>query len=857
MTSPDENATALPDSWRRKLHPRRGGAPVRPVKVKSSVVAAMTARVAAGRPLCEMAFTARGSDPLLVEEGRRHLEGEAGPLGAAVVAATALPELDFGVLHEKDGCALVDTWIVEHGIGFAARAFVEMSEVTVRWAIRDSARVPGWVRGRNDPWPWPFAGMEYAVGRRLRTLLATCDEPEYRAAVEALAEARRTPRQRLVAAYLVPARSDWVAESCREAARSDVGSRFEWMYGCAVAGEHLDLIDPLDSWMAGPVEFTATLVDGAGAALAPTAARAADSGHGDGRAGGLDVLAMLPSDAAFRSLLDRLDQEGAEAALVTAMARFPRRAMRVLAEPGSSRAARLLAAHVRARPALAADGLPAEVRAVVEADARVPEAPAGDLPRALADPPWARPAGSAKRPVVIGGLEPVGEPAVRWAAGEREAWARQESEIALWDEDSDWDELARRFRLGDLKPWGERSLLVQGPEDLVRPLVPDWESPLVGDVHGWMRPVLARWELAALPAAQGLAEAAPARAGDLLLPFLDADVALQTAEWLARSKTGGRVARAWIERHGVEAVPLLVPAAMGKTGAARRGAEAALRLVAESRGEEAVVRAARPFGNEVVEAVQRLLATDPLEVYPAKVPAPVDVLIPHLLPQVLLRGRERALPASAVGHLLTMLEMSGPEERYAGLAAVREICDPASLAEFGWALFERWRDEGMPPGGTWALTQLGWSGDDGTVRRLSPLLRAWPGEGGHARTVTGLDVLAEIGTDFALANLNGFAERASSAKLRERARERIERVADGLGLSPERLADRLVPGLGLDDGASLVLDYGPRRFTVGFDERLRPYVTDADGNRRKDLPKPGARDDQAMAEAAYRPGSRN
>src|SRR5690606_22716523 len=55
----------------------------------------------------------------------------------------------------------------------------------------------------------------------------------------------------------------------------------------------------------------------------------------------------------------------------------------------------------------------------------------------------------------------------------------------------------------------------------------------------------------------------------------------------------------------------------------------------------------------------------------------------------------------------------------------------------------------------------------------------------------------------------------------------------------------------LEADGRTVLDYGRRRFVVGFDEQLRPYVADEDGTRRKDLPKPGATDDQTLAPAAY------
>ena len=36
-----------------------------------------------------------------------------------------------------------------------------------------------------------------------------------------------------------------------------------------------------------------------------------------------------------------------------------------------------------------------------------------------------------------------------------------------------------------------------------------------------------------------------------------------------------------------------------------------------------------------------------------------------------------------------------------------------------------------------------------------------------------------------------------------------------------------------------MIDYSPRQFTVGFDEQLKPYVPDSDGNRREDsTPRP-------------------
>ncbi|MFV2180136.1 hypothetical protein, partial [Actinomadura sp. LOL_011] len=70
-----------------------------------------------------------------------------------------------------------------------------------------------------------------------------------------------------------------------------------------------------------------------------------------------------------------------------------------------------------------------------------------------------------------------------------------------------------------------------------------------------------------------------------------------------------------------------------------------------------------------------------------------------------------------------------------------------------------------------------------------PVIRAWPGEGGHAKAVTGLDVLAAIGTDTALMHLNTIAQRVKFKALKTRAQEKIDEVAAGLELTAEQLAD--------------------------------------------------------------------
>ncbi|MGK5553659.1 DUF4132 domain-containing protein [Actinomadura kijaniata] len=298
----------------------------------------------------------------------------------------------------------------------------------------------------------------------------------------------------------------------------------------------------------------------------------------------------------------------------------------------------------------------------------------------------------------------------------------------------------------------------------------------------------------------------------------------------------------------------LVPVALGKSGPQRSRAEAALRRIAATEGDQAVLEVAGEYGAKAARAAEALLAADPLEDLPAEMPWRPVWQDPYLLPQVLLRENGLALPADAVDHVVTMLSISTPDKPYAGVDLVREICDPASLAALAWRLFELSglrEQEYHADENYWVLTALGLLGDDETVRRLTPVIQAWPGDGGHHRAVRGLDALLAIGTEVALMHLHGIATGIRYQGLARKARERLDSLAEDLGLSPEQLGDRLVPDLGLDDRGGMFLDYGPRGFTVGFDERLRPYVVDDTGRRRATLPKPGARDDRELAPAAH------
>ncbi|MEV5827367.1 DUF4132 domain-containing protein [Spirillospora sp. NPDC052242] len=869
----DENAFTMPSGWRRALHPRRDRPPVpAPPGPGPDDVASVRALVDDGRADMDMVFGLPGTDRAIAEAARAHLRGAANPAGAAAVALVALALKRAS--RDTGKRSFIDAWIAEHGVVFAACAFAELHAIGADYVV-ESATVRhfadhteigtglGWqgVRPRRPDEAQLEWWVEPDAVRRLRAHLAAAPDDVYAAAVEGLGRRRGHELQRLIAAYLVPTREDWVEDLCADPARITIGdARSQSMLFCALGRPHRPAALGLPLGYADrDLGVLATLVDGVGPeAVLPLVVEAADEEYIplDQMRTVLDVLAALPLDDAFRALADRAGRPVVRPALVAAARRFPARAMRLLPEADAPQLADLLAVHVRSHPDLAEETLPAlsgpaqaRVREILDANTRVPAAT--DLPPLLTEPPWTRTRAKSK-PVVIEDLPPSGVRAVAWELGEREEWTGRPVPVEHWAGPQDPAELAARFTAGELKPHLQTILFARSADGTVRPLLAGWEPSYDWETGDWMRVVVGRFELDAHDAALFAARRSPAAVAELLLPLLSDEIARTMADWLVRLKTASRTARAWFARHGAAAVPALVPDALGKAGAARRAAEAALRLIADRRGPEPVVAAARVHGDAAAAAVEALLAADPLDDLPKKIPS-VGWAEPRMLPQILLRDdRTRALPDEAAAHVLTMLAMSTPDAPYAGVRVVRELCDRESLAEFGWALFRWWETCGAPSKDGWALTQLALTGDDETVRRLSPVIRAWPGEGGHAKAVTGLDVLAGIGTDTALAHLHSISQRVKFKALKARAQDKIDEVAAGLELTPDQLADRLVPDLGLDASGTLTLDYGPRRFVVRFDERLKPVIADEDGKVRKALPKPGAKDDPDLAPAAHK-----
>ncbi|MGW6936697.1 DUF4132 domain-containing protein [Lentzea sp. NPDC054927] len=812
----DEDTWVMPRTWLRDVIRQRGFDPAPIFSLDPDLANQARQRQVAQAATLDRLLTAPDSEPELVQAVHDHLAGQANPVGAATIAV--MTKCDVASVHH---------WIADHGLAFAVEALIESFGISAS-AVWNAA-INGW----RDPHLHRHGTVTHIISESvqgkmltaLRYALAVADDAE-REAAEAVLDARTDVR--MTRTYLVPSRTDWFDEACNH---PDYSVRW-WMLPCSAST--YDEFEQAQVGVTNGAFVLHTAVYVLGPSVAPLLAKELDNPHqrADSRKQVLKALATLPTDEAFTILLDRLDAKYVRPAVLSAMAAFPARAARLLGERASRNAEvrQLLSVHLKSNPHLEGpDGFTAAESAAV------PEAPTEALPSLLVQPPWInrRPT---VQPVVVEDV-PVPAPSLVWEPGEREEWLTS----GYWNTRETWQQLMAEYEAGRI---GHRMrlLLALAPEEEVRHLLVDWQPKLGWSSEPTGKVLAARFGLDALAPLVRIAES-NSNAAVIVLPFATPEVATLMADWLVRLKQVRKLALSWMVRHREMAARFLMPAALGAPGAARRNAEIAIRYL---HGQGVDVVALAPTA-DVAAGLEALLSIDPVDVLPVKLPSIGEWADTRLLPQVLLAGRKHALSPEAARHLLMTAALSKPGDVYAGLPIVREALDRDSLAEFAWAVFQRWQDAGAPSKEGWALNCLGWFGDDSTVRALSPLIRVWPGESQHTRAVTGLDVLADIGTEVALSHLNGIAEKVKFKGLKTRAQEKVSQIAAELGLSRDQLADRLVPRLGLDDEASLVVDYGPRQFRVGFDEQLKPYVLDADGKRRKELPKPGAKDDQDRA----------
>jgi hypothetical protein len=314
-----------------------------------------------------------------------------------------------------------------------------------------------------------------------------------------------------------------------------------------------------------------------------------------------------------------------------------------------------------------------------------------------------------------------------------------------------------------------------------------------------------------------------------------------------RRKAQRRAALAWLALRPRLAATGLVPAAVGEHGAARDEAEAALVHLAGRGAHEEIRAAAESYGERALAAIDALLARDPLAI-DARPPKLPDFLRVADLPAVRVHDGAR-LPTAAIEALVEMLSIARLDDPYAGIAVVREACEPGSLASFTSALLEQWLLAGAPGRHEWMLHAIAHFPSDETTRRIALLAREWARRD-RAKAARACETLATLATDTALLHLGHIAETSRFNDLRELARSLLDEAALARGITRDELEDRTVPDLGLGPDGTLPVSFGERGFVASLDARLALVVRDAGGAVVGGLPRKQKGDDAAMAKAA-------
>lgn len=485
-----------------------------------------------------------------------------------------------------------------------------------------------------------------------------------------------------------------------------------------------------------------------------------------------------------------------------------------------------------------------------------------ELPAVLVDPPWHH-VEPDRGPTVITGLSVPQELHLEWKPGEREQWLAADTDsdaaiqAALDAQHPDPAEVAAELAWGP-GGWAGPMFDKLIPETraldqfYLRYTMATYGDRAIKPVIGWSgKDRYLRRDADVLP---GYAS--------LLLPVSGPAVATVMVRFANSRESELPDVERWFARHPEDAALGLIPLALAKPGPRRTTAEDFLVRVAVDNGTDTVLEAAEHYGHNVADAVSELLAerfdsseraTDRDAVAPvsATVREFRDWLDPAALPPLPARpDGGTAIPTTSLPDVVKALSLSTLDDPYPGLDELIETVDPPAFAAFARTLFDAWGEHGYPWPERWVLDAQGLVGDDETVALLAPLIRKWPRESAHKRSDLGLRVLGAIGSEASLVQLQRIALKSRYKVQKQRAHEFAAQVARERGLTPDELADGLVPDLDLPKVGTKVLDYGRRQFEVHLTAELTPYVTE-DGVRRKTLPKPGVKDDAERADPAY------
>ncbi len=326
-------------------------------------------------------------------------------------------------------------------------------------------------------------------------------------------------------------------------------------------------------------------------------------------------------------------------------------------------------------------------------------------------------------------------------------------------------------------------------------------------------------------------------------------------------------AREWLRAHADAALPVMVEVACRRDGTGMHAREwladraeaaipqiAALAMVApelrdlerfpDGRPTVALRWAARRFGDPIV-----------LQAVPAENRARLRELMAESRRLTIAKPRHKKWPVlqRIDGTALTDEELDLICDCSAhDVRSLRQDLDKhaVTLAD---QIVDAFVDDKAKPQNRWMLAAALCLSPDPSVRRLRLLMPGWSRSKNRNHRNHGWEVcewLGELGTNDAIGTLGLWAESLAKPQHRHAAKLALRTCAVDRGVPVQTLLEENLLDLGLRPDGSLHLDFGPRSFTVHFAATGAPVVRDQAGKVRAKLPKPGKRDDSAVAEPA-------
>ncbi|WP_067714082.1 hypothetical protein [Nocardia yamanashiensis] len=368
----DEDKWVVPKRWLAKAEPFRGVTAHRPIEPAPTAPLTRVVERLRERIVGTLANARNEGNAEIADAGLLWLEyldshGRTTPsaLGAAAVATiltddqnSCCPSWVQHSQHVREQLAapMVDSWVAAGGVAFAVDVLAHTGRLVMVRRHQDPAGWMPWrrvsyyqwfdalsLRPQDEPW-W---GLHSEAARAIRAHLSVLSEKEYSEAVQRVEALRNTGSllARLLSSYLLPERQDWLeADLADHPADAQYSLPLDLLVTSVTTAAQLDRIGHLKG--RAPMDTLTLHADRApifnvvcqlGPAAVPALALLLDTCRtSKDRTFVAGILAQLPSDDAFRALLQRSRLAPVDSALKKAAARYPGRAQR-LTSPSSVR----------------------------------------------------------------------------------------------------------------------------------------------------------------------------------------------------------------------------------------------------------------------------------------------------------------------------------------------------------------------------------------------------------------------------------------------------------------------------------------------------------------------------------------